>query len=158
MAEEGLRDYFLPCLNFVSKSHFAAGEAFNKRGRTDILVQDADGNNIFIAECKLWRGSAGLKEALDQLLERYVSWRDEKAALIVFNKDVAAFTELIGNAVQAVREHPNCMEFVGERNRTSFSYIFRHSDDPDRQIKLELILFNYSQPVEAAAYGDSGAP
>lgn len=78
MTEEGLRDYFLPCLNFISRSHFAADEAFNKQGRTDILIQDADGNNIFIAECKLWRGSARLKEAIDQLLERYVSWRDEK--------------------------------------------------------------------------------
>lgn len=69
--EEGLRDYLLPFLNTVSKGHSAAGEAFNKRGRTDILIQDTAGNNVFIAECKLWNGSAKLKEGLDQLLERY---------------------------------------------------------------------------------------
>lgn len=75
----------------------------------------------------------------------------KRVALIVFNKDVSAFSDLIRNAVQAVSEHPNCIKFVGERNTTSFSYNFRHSDDSNRQIKLELLLFNFSQAIEASA-------
>jgi hypothetical protein len=141
--EEGLRDYFLAFLNAVSRNHSAVGEAFNKQGRTDILVQDEAGNNIFIAECKLWKGPTKVKEGLDQLLERYVTWRDEKVALVIFNKDTLAFSEVIKKAVQEMSEHPNCMQFVGERTPTSFSYIFNRSDDEDRQIKLELVLFNY---------------
>ncbi|KKL88597.1 hypothetical protein LCGC14_1923090, partial [marine sediment metagenome] len=38
--EEGIRDYFLPHLNSISQSHSATGETFNKKGRTDILIQD----------------------------------------------------------------------------------------------------------------------
>jgi hypothetical protein len=143
--EEGLRDYFLAFLNVVSRNHSAVGEAFNKHGRTDILVQDVTGSNIFIAECKLWKGPSKVKEGLDQLLDRYVNWRDEKVALVIFNKDTLAFSEVIRKAVQEVREHPNCMQFVSERTTTSFSYLFNQSDDVCKQIKLELILFNYSQ-------------
>lgn len=80
LSEEGLRDYFLPYLNSVSKNYSATGEAFNKRGRTDILIQDNEGYNVFIAECKIWKGKAHLSDAINQLLERYVSWRDEKGA------------------------------------------------------------------------------
>ncbi len=156
LGEEGLRDYFLPFLNAVSRNHSATGEAFNKIGRTDILIQDAEGTNVFIAECKLWNGRTRLREAVSQLLERYVSWRDEKVALVIFNKTVPAFTELIERANQAMLEHPNCLQSLGERNETSFSYIFRHSDDPDRQIKLELVLFNYySQLAEAATMNEA---
>ena len=140
--EEGLRDYLLPFLNAVSKHHSATGEAFNREGRTDILIQDPDGNNIFIAECKLWNGRAKLKEGLDQLLTRYVNWRDEKVALLVFTKEGTDFSEIITKADRAVREHPRCSEFVEERRPTSFSYVFRRSDDVNKKVKLELILFN----------------
>ena len=141
--EEGLRDYFLPFLNAISKNHVAVGEAFNKKGRTDILIQDGNGYNVFIAECKLWKGKAYLHNAIDQLLERYVNWRDEKAALIVFNKEVLAFSEVINNAIDAVQDHANCVQMIRQRKDSSFSFIFKHSDDPSKKIKFELVLFNF---------------
>ena len=101
-------------------------------------------NNIFIAECKLWKGSAKLKEAIDQLLQRYVTWRDDKIAIIVFNKDVSAFTEIIQKANKVMNEHANCKESISARRETSFSYIYKNSDDQNKIIKLELVLFNYS--------------
>ncbi len=54
--EEGFRDFFLPHLNSISTSHSATGETFNKNGKTDILIQDSNGVNVFIAECKIWHG------------------------------------------------------------------------------------------------------
>ncbi len=81
--EEGFREYFLPYLNSVSKNHSATGETFNKIGRSDILIQDTEGKNVFIAECKLWKGEGEILKAIDQLLGRYVNWRDEKVALII---------------------------------------------------------------------------
>jgi len=144
LEEEGLRDHFLPFLNTVSRSHSATGETFNKLGRTDILIQDAVGANVFIAECKLWNGRAKLKEALDQLLDRYVNWRDEKVALVVFSKSPLPFSEVIRKANQAVSEHPHYLQFIEERKPTSFSYVFKHPDDPNKKIKLELMIFNYS--------------
>ena len=141
--EEGIRDYFLPYLNSISTSHSATGETFNKKGRTDILIQDSKGNNVFIAECKLWNGSSYITSAINQLFERYVSWRDEKTALVIFNKDVAGFSEVIEKAAESVVSHPFCLNFVRKRKDTSFSYMFRHTDDPAKMIKFELLLFNF---------------
>ncbi len=144
MDEESIRDYFLPHLNSISKDHSATGETFNKKGRTDILIQDNAGHNVFIAECKLWKGTSYIFEAINQLLERYVSWRDEKTALLVFNKDVSGFSEVIRKGSEAVKNHPNCINMIGKRKETSFSYLFRQLEDPEKTIKLELVLFNFN--------------
>jgi len=142
--EEGIRNYFLPHLNSISKSHSATGETFNKKGRTDILIQDNMGHNVFIGECKLWKGSSYLHDAIDQLLEKYVSWRDEKTALLVFNKDVSGFSDVIKKGMEAVKNHPNCEKMIKKRKDTSFSYLFRQVEDPEKTIKLELVLFNFN--------------
>lgn len=142
--EERSRDYFLPFLNTISRNHTASGEAFNRNGKTDILIQDQEGNNVFIAECKVWRGKEQLSKAVDQLLDRYVSWRDEKVALIVFNKDVANFTEVIQRAKEAISSHPSFKGFVNESDPTSISCLFKNPQDENQVIKLELILFNFT--------------
>ncbi len=52
--EEGIRDHFLLQLN----GHYegaATGETFNAAGKTDIMIR-AEDRNVFIAECKFWRG------------------------------------------------------------------------------------------------------
>lgn len=143
--EEDYRNFFLPCLNTVSRNHNATGEAFNKIGKTDILIQNADGLNVFIAECKLWKGSEELKNAISQLLERYVTWRDEKVALIVFNNSMQKFSELIGKAIETVKGHPLYDSGPTPSQDSSFSFVFKHPDDPQRKIMLELILFNCIQ-------------
>lgn len=130
-------------MNSISQSHSATGETFNKKGRTDILIQDNKGNNVFIAECKLWKGQSYLHDAINQLLENYISWRDEKTALLVFNKDVSGFSDVIKKGMEAVRSHPNCQNMVEKRKETSFSYIFRQVEDSSKKIKLELVLFNF---------------
>lgn len=82
--EETIRTLFLTSLN----SHFegrATGETFNFDGKTDILIRD-EGKNIFIAECKFWKGEQAHRNTIDQLLG-YLSWRDTKAAILVFNRN-----------------------------------------------------------------------
>lgn len=140
--EERFRDYFLPFLNSISKHHNTTGETFNKIGKTDILITDQSGKNIFIAECKIWHGANEITNAIDQLLERYVTWRDEKVALIVFNKSVKKFSDVIERAIEAVTNHKHCEKLVGQRTESSASFIFKHPDDERRKINLELILFN----------------
>lgn len=55
--EEDLRDIFLLFLETRYESTTGVGEAFNKRGKTDILLKYAnDGSNVFVAECKVWKG------------------------------------------------------------------------------------------------------
>jgi len=135
----------LPYLNSISRRHSATGETFNKKGRTDILIQDNDGYNVFIAECKLWKGGVYLSAAINQLLERYVSWRDEKVAILVFNKDVASFSDVVIKAIEAVKNHPKCINMVKKRKDTSISFSFKHFEDHEKSLKLELVLFNFYQ-------------
>jgi hypothetical protein len=64
MGEEDIRQHYLVQLN----GHFegvATGETFNHLGKTDILIR-AEGKNIFIAECKFWRGEKQFVETVDQ--------------------------------------------------------------------------------------------
>ena len=89
--EEHLRDHFLMMLepNFEGA---ATGETFNKTGKTDILLRH-EGSNVFIGECKFWKGEKSFLSTIDQLLG-YLTWRDSKAAVIMFvpNKD---FTNVV---------------------------------------------------------------
>ena len=83
MGEEDIRQHFLVQLNGQYEGK-ATGERFNAQGKTDILVREDD-RNIFIAECKFWRGDKSFTDTIDQLLG-YIAWRDTKAAIILFNR------------------------------------------------------------------------
>lgn len=82
--EEVLRSHLLVQLNAQYSGH-ATAETFNKHGKTDILIR-IDGINVFIAECKFWKGPKSLTTAIDQLLG-YTSSPDTKVAIIIFNRN-----------------------------------------------------------------------
>ena len=138
MGEEDLRQHFLVQLNGQYEGQ-ATGETFNYEGKTDILIR-AEGKNIFIAECKLWTGASGLREALDQLLG-YTSWRDTKTALLVFNRKVTMST-VLQRIPQTVQEHPNYKADLDYSLETGFRYVFSHRDDPDRELTLSVLVFD----------------
>ena len=138
MGEEDLRQHFLVQLNGQYEGQ-ATGETFNYEGRTDILVR-VQGRNIFIAECKFWRGSADLKNAIDQLLG-YTSWRDTKAALLIFNRDTVMST-VLKNVPVAVQGHPNWKSNYDCDQETGFRCAFTHRDDPGKTITLTVLVFN----------------
>ena len=82
MPEESLRDVILVVLN--NQFGPASGETFSRRGKTDILIPwGGDQGVVFIAECKWWKGPAAFRAAIGQLLG-YLTWRDTRAALVVF--------------------------------------------------------------------------
>jgi len=81
--EEDLRDHILLVLEPRFQGS-ATGETFNKTGKTDILLR-FEGKNVFIAECKFWNGIKLFFETISQLLA-YLTWRDSKAAVIIFVK------------------------------------------------------------------------
>jgi hypothetical protein len=140
--EEGYRNYLILSLDCLSAQHSVTGETYNYGGKSDILVRDDKKNNLLIAECKLWKGENYLKEAIDQLFERYIQWMDEKTALVIFNTSVKGFTQLIEKALSTVKSHPLYHAITKKRSEQSYSFIFKNLDDPDKLIKLELILFN----------------
>lgn len=98
--EESLRDQLLAMLN----SHYsgkAVGEAFQVKGKTDILVREED-RNLFVGECKWWSGPKAFSEAIDQLLS-YSTWRDLRLALIVFvpAKEIAKIVDKARSAIES---------------------------------------------------------
>lgn len=136
--EEGLRTHFLVQLNGHYEGQ-ATGETFNYQGKTDILIRSGD-RNIFIAECKFWNGPANLNETVDQLL-RYMSWRDSKAAILVFNRN-KDFSRVLSTISETMKTHANFQKYEGKRGETGFRYAFRHRDDAAKILHVTVIAFD----------------
>lgn len=67
LEEEELRNVILSNLNSVYAGD-AIGEAFSKKGKTDIYLKVEKGG-IFIAECKYWDGAKTIDESVKQILD-----------------------------------------------------------------------------------------
>lgn len=137
MKEEDIRTHFLVQLN----GHYdgqASGETFNYEGKTDILIR-VDGKNIFIAECKFWNGRKKYLETIDQLLG-YISWRDTKATIIVFNRN-RDFSNVLKEIENSTKEHSGCKKLLKHRSETSWVYLFVNRDDPNRELIVTIMAF-----------------
>lgn len=133
MGEESLRDHLLIVLN--NQFGPATGETFSGRGKTDIyLPVDGTDGCVFIAECKIWKGPAGIAKALDQLLG-YLTWRDTRAALIVFQRSGAP-TDVWGKIVAAVQAHPS---YKRDRGDEGTVFTLAAPSDESREIHLAVI-------------------
>lgn len=139
--EEDLRDIGLMMLESRYESTVAAGEAFNKVGKTDIILKSDNGSNLFVAECKVWHGAAQFHDALNQLFG-YLTWRDTKSTLIFFVRN-ADFTGVLAKIKEEAQKHPLFIKHVGDRAETSFSYLFKYKDDLARQIQIEIMAFAF---------------
>lgn len=142
MGEEDLRQHFLVQLNGQYQGQ-ATGETFNYTGKTDILIR-VDGKNIFIAECKFWRGPKSLRETIDQLLG-YTSWRDTKAAILLFNRN-KYFSKVLEKVPGVAEKHGCYKRTIGVENETTFRYVFHQPSDPNRELLLTVLAFDV--PVE----------
>lgn len=139
MKEEQLRDLLLVILNAHYEGQ-AMGEVFNNLGKTDILIR-YENANVFIAECKFWKGEKKLLKTIDQLL-KYVTWRDTKTAIILFNRE-GDLTEILEKIPEIVKKHPCCKRDMEiKTGETYFKYVFHHPDDRNREIILTIMVFN----------------
>ncbi len=137
--EEELRDIILAHLN----GHYegdASGETFRRTGKTDIRIE-FENRSAFVGECKVWRGPKQLIEAIDQLLG-YMTWRDCKAALIVFNRDVAGFSGLQLAMENSLETHPTFAGRVRIDHPGEWRVRVRSGQDMDCEIILHVFLFN----------------
>lgn len=138
MGEEDLRSHFLVQLNGQYQGR-ATGETFNYEGKTDILIREGD-RNVFIAECKIWKGEGDLLKAIDQILG-YLHWRDTKAALLVFNRN-KAFSDVLAKVPAAIQRHPNCKKLIRQVGETEWRFLFSSKDDANRELQLAVLLFD----------------
>ncbi|WP_234907293.1 hypothetical protein [Rhizobium rhizogenes] len=142
--EESLRTHFLVQLN----GHFAGdatAETFNYEGKSDILIK-VDGKNIFIGECKFWTGEKGYLETLDQVLS-YLSWRDTKAAVLVFNRN-KDFSGVLAKIEAVTPSHPNFKKLVRKRSESSWTYLFGHRDDANRELTITVQGYNVPERIK----------
>ena len=136
--EEALRDHFLMILS----PHFqsASGETFNRGGKTDILIRH-EGKNLFVAECKFWRGAKSFHEAIDQLLG-YLTWRDSKTAMLLFvdRKDIGP---VLSKIKTAAREHPCFVTEKESRTEGRTDLRMHLPDDDSRGVDLSVLAFHF---------------
>lgn len=139
LQEEQLRDILLSHLN----GHFhgaATAEAFRKKGKTDIRIEVSD-RSAFVAECKVWSGQSQTKKALEQLLD-YLIWRDCKAAIIIFNKDVGGFSTLLDKVPAALEEHELFVKKSPPQPAGEWRYNFKSREDAGREVTVQVFLVN----------------
>jgi hypothetical protein len=138
MGEENLRHHFLVPLN----GHFegaASGETFNFFGKTDILIRVQD-RNIFVAECKFWSGEKSFIDTITQLLN-YLSWRDTKAAILIFNRN-QNFSSVLQTIQDTLPKHPHIKRGPSKEADTRFRSVFGNPSDHSREIVLTVLAFD----------------
>jgi hypothetical protein len=151
--EEAIRTHFLLQLNghyeggatgeTFNNGHYeggATGETFNASGKTDILIRDGD-RNVFIAECKFWRGPKGFNEAIDQLLV-YLSWRDTKCAILVFNKTKNS-SDVRQKMHLAMTKRAEHRRTVSHDAAGDSIYILVKDSDPGKEIIITTQLYDF---------------
>lgn len=132
--EESLRDIFLGAID----SHYgvASGESFNRGGKTDILLKH-QGENLFIAECKFWRGESVFHETIDQLLGN-LTRDDGHAALLVFS-DRKQFSMVSERMEEAILEHES---FDSEITRFMDHDVYRFTGSSGSEVKIAVEIVN----------------
>lgn len=148
LGEEQIRDLLLVSLNAQFEGK-AAGEVFNGAGKTDILIR-VDDRNIFIGECKIWKGPKTVTDALDQLVG-YLVWRDTKAALLLFIREADVST-IAAKAITKVEEHPGYKRRGKNWTEDRYDFVLRTPGDSAREIHLALL------PFVIGAKGQHAAP
>jgi hypothetical protein len=141
--EEDLRNILISFLNGNFELH-AVAEAFNKLGKTDISLRYS-GDNLFVAECKFWKGSGLYGDTIDQLF-RYLTWRENIGVLITFVKE-KALTSILRKAKEAVSSHPTFIDgSMRDRSELYFVSCHRFPEDEEKKVETHHLLFTIHSP------------
>jgi hypothetical protein len=106
------------------------------------LLREGD-RNVFIAECKFWKGPKAFGEAIDQLLG-YATWRDGKTAILVFNRGTETSTVLAG-IDSIAKEHLNFKRAIEWPHESGFRYVLHSNGDKNRELILTVLVFHVPQ-------------
>ena len=136
--EEDLRDYLL--IPLCTHYQNSTGETFNKKGKTDILIRH-EGSNVFVGECKFWKGIKAFHETIDQILG-YLTWRDSKAAIVCFvnNKELNPVLKQIATGAP---QHLCFVRLESKKAESWLQFEFRLKSDPTRNVHLAVLCFHF---------------
>lgn len=141
--EVALRDHFISVL----RTHFddVSGERFNKTGKTDIFVEDQK-VAVLVAECKIWSGTKGYLDAIDQLLS-YLTWRDAMAAVLLFvqTKELGPVLQQVASAT---RSHRSFVKPLSDPADGWYEFELQQNEDPVQAVRLAVLCFHFPSKVQ----------
>lgn len=138
--EEGLRDILLAGLSSSIKGGNAGGELFRKSGKTDVSII-FDNKAAFVAECKLWKGRQYINEGINQLLG-YITWRDVKVSLVIFNKEAKDFSRIQKQIPNIFQSRDDYVRDDGKQPNGEWRFVLQKPDDKDRHIAIHVFIFD----------------
>ena len=92
---------------------------------------------MFIAECKFWNGERQFLETIEQLLS-YLSWRDTKAAVLIFNRNVD-FSEVLKKIAESSPKHKFYKRAFRNFEESTFHYVFQQPNEVNREVILTVL-------------------
>jgi len=136
--EEELRNVILSNLNQVTRGQ-AQGEAFSKRGKTDILLRVPEGG-LFITECKNWTGKKGFVAAIEQVLG-YLTWREAYGVVAFFIRS-RNFSEVLTTIKNAIPQLPNYVGNLREHQPNRFELRAALPGDVGCHVSLTVVAYS----------------
>lgn len=118
----------------------ASAETFRRSGKIDIRIED-NNRAAFVAECKIWKGAKEFSQAIEQLLG-YLTWRDCKAALIVFNKHNAKFSAIVESVPSIFESHEKFRGVLLPGNGGEWQFRMASREDEGRVVRVHVFVFN----------------
>jgi hypothetical protein len=97
----------------------------------------------------MWRGPAELPVAVDQLLS-YLTWRDAKTALVIFNRQNSKFSELLEKIPEVLKVHKACRRFGIQGQKGEWRLSMGAPGDDGREIAVHVFAFNLHVPGSSA--------
>ncbi len=157
--EEALRDEILHHLNGQFPS--ATGETFSKAGKTDIrvvvatAVETGVSDLVFKAECKIWDGPKSALRAANQLADRYITFRETRAMILLFVRRRSDLASVRQNAVEYLVANAGAV--LLEREVSGWPMIrVQHPERSDRVLEVVIATIDVSAQ-DSPTTGISGA-
>ena len=108
-------------------------------GKTDILLSEGE-RNVFIVECKFWKGPKAFGETIDQLLS-YVTWRDGKTVILMFNRGTETATVRTGVDASA-KAHGNLKRTANWPRESGFRHVFHANGNTNHELIVTVLVFH----------------
>lgn len=138
LSEEELRDIFISNLNTHYQGQ-VTGETFSKVGKTDIHIL-FDNKAAYIAECKIWHGQSNFNEAINQLFS-YITWRDLKTSIIIFNKENKDFNKLLSVINTSLQDNDTCKKHIAATHNEWLCEFSKNKESEERVV-VQVVVFD----------------
>lgn len=138
LSEEELRDIIISNLN-THYQGLASGETFSKAGKTDIHIL-FENKAAYVGECKIWHGEKNLQDAINQLFS-YITWRDLKTSIIIFNKENKNFSKILSTITSFLKANTMCHKYIPV-SRNEWLCEFKRDIDSTEYVMVQIVIFD----------------